>query len=63
MGRDHVLRRLIANEIYRPLTLKEVACLVAPEVAARLDPDEHYGIQWFNRKTGLRTQGLGGSSA
>jgi len=23
---------------------------VTPEVAARLDPNEHYGIQWFNRK-------------
>lgn len=47
---DHVLRRLIANDVYRVHTFEEIACLVAPEVAARLDPDEHYGIQWFNRK-------------
>jgi site-specific DNA recombinase len=47
---DHVLRRLIANDIYRPHTFEEIARLVAPEVAARLNPDERYGIQWFNRK-------------
>jgi site-specific DNA recombinase len=47
---DHVLRRLIANDIYRPHTVEEIARLVAPEVVARLDHDEHYGIQWFNRR-------------
>src|SRR5215210_9550719 len=45
-----MLRRLIANDVYRPHTAKEMARLVTPEVAARLNPDEHYGIQWFNRK-------------
>jgi site-specific DNA recombinase len=53
---DHVLRRLIANDIYRPHTFQEIACLVTPEVAARLKPNERYGIQWFNRrKTSLST--------
>ena len=47
---DHALRRLIANDVYRPHTVEEIARLVTPEVAARLDPDEHYGIQWFNRR-------------
>jgi hypothetical protein len=41
---DHVLRRLIANDIYCPHTFKEIVCLVTPDVAARLDPDEQYGI-------------------
>ena len=47
---DHMLRRLIANDVYHPHTFEEIARLVTPEVAARLDPDEQYGIQWFNRK-------------
>ncbi len=47
---DRVLRRLVANDLYRPHTFEEVAELVAPEVAARLDPDEQYSIHWFNRK-------------
>jgi site-specific DNA recombinase len=47
---DHVLRRLIANDVYHPHTFEEIAHLVTPEVAGRLDPDKHYGIQWYNRK-------------
>ena len=62
---DHVLRRLIANDVYRPHTFEEIACLVAPEVAAPLDPGEHYGIQWFNRRrtstsTVAEPDGIGG---
>jgi site-specific DNA recombinase len=53
---DRVIRRLLANDLYRPHTFEEVAELVTSEVAARLDPDERYGIHWFNRKkTGRRT--------
>ncbi len=47
---DRVLRRLITNDVYRPHGFEETAALVTPEVAARLDPAEGYGIQWFNRK-------------
>jgi site-specific DNA recombinase len=47
---DRVLRRLITNDVYRPHSFEEIAALVAPEVAARLDPTKEYGIQWFNRK-------------
>jgi len=47
---DRVLRRLIANDAYRPHSFEEIAALVTPEVAARLDPAKEYGIQWFNRK-------------
>src|SRR5215213_10261949 len=47
---DRVLRRLITNDVYRPHSFEEIAGLVTPEVAARLDPAKEYGIQWFNRK-------------
>ena len=53
---DHVLRRLMANHVYRPHTFEEIAGLVATEVVARLNPDKQYGIQWYNRrKTTLTT--------
>jgi site-specific DNA recombinase len=47
---DRVLRRLIANDVYRPHSFEEIAALVTPEVAARLASTKEYGIQWFNRK-------------
>jgi hypothetical protein len=47
---DHVLRRLIANDVYRPHSFEEIAGLVTPEVTTRLDPTKEYGIQWYNRK-------------
>jgi site-specific DNA recombinase len=47
---DRVLRRPITNDVYRPHSFEEIATLVAPEVAFRLDPTKAYGIQWFNRK-------------
>jgi site-specific DNA recombinase len=45
-----VIRRFILDDVYRPHAFEEVAKLVTPEVAARLDPDEKYGIWWFNRE-------------
>jgi hypothetical protein len=30
--------------------MEEVSRLIAPEVAARLDPHKEYGIQWYNRQ-------------
>jgi hypothetical protein len=51
-----MLRRLIANDVYRPHTFQKIACLVTLEVAARLNPNERYRIQWLNRrKTSLST--------
>ena len=47
---DRVLRRLIANDVYRPHSFEEIAALVTTEVAARLASTKEYGIQWFNRK-------------
>jgi site-specific DNA recombinase len=43
------LRRLVMEDVYKPHAYQEVAVLVAPEVSARLDESESYGIFWFNR--------------
>ncbi len=45
-----VIRRMIDNDVYLPHSRDEVAALVSPEVAARLDPAKRYGVYWFNRK-------------
>ena len=38
------------DDVYKPHSFEEVKALVAPEVAARLDPSLFYGLWWFNRK-------------
>jgi site-specific DNA recombinase len=43
------IRRFIRDDVFRPHTYEEVAALVAPEVATRLDKNS-YGIWWFNRQ-------------
>lgn len=45
------VRSAILDDVYRPHTYVEVEALVSPEVAARLDPDETYGIFWHNTKS------------
>jgi site-specific DNA recombinase len=45
----HFIRKLILDDVYRPHTYAEVRELVAPEVAARLDPEKRYGVWWYNR--------------
>jgi site-specific DNA recombinase len=44
------LRRIVANDAYRPHSFEEVEPLVAPEVAATLDPEKSYGIWWWDRE-------------
>ena len=44
------IREAIKDDVYRPHTFKEVAALVSPTVAARLDPKKRYGVWWFNRR-------------
>jgi site-specific DNA recombinase len=49
------LRRFILDDIYAPHTFEEIQDLVAeglvaPEVAARLDPTGACGVWWFNRR-------------
>jgi site-specific DNA recombinase len=43
-------RACILDDAYRPHTVEEVAELVSPAVAARLDPDKRYGVWWFNQR-------------
>jgi len=45
-----VIRGFILDDVYKPHANGEVAKLVTPEVAMRLDPDKPYGIWWFNRE-------------
>ena len=51
-----VISRLILNDVYRPHSYEETAKLVSAEVAARLEPDETYGVWWYNRHRITRKQ-------
>ncbi len=42
-------RMAILDDAYRPHTYEEVEELVSPEVAARLEREQLYGIWWYNR--------------
>jgi site-specific DNA recombinase len=46
------IRRLILDDVYLPHSFDEIKALVAPEVAAKLDPSGRYGIMWHNRVEG-----------
>jgi site-specific DNA recombinase len=48
------LRKLVLEDVYKPHSYSEIEALVAPEVAARLDKSESYGIFWFNRRRTTR---------
>lgn len=55
------IRDVILDDSYKPHDADEVASLVAEgllsaEVAARLNPEERYGIWWFNRMRVRRKQ-------
>jgi len=45
-----VIRRMIENDVYLARTYEDLAALVEPEVAARLNPEARYGIYWRNRE-------------
>jgi site-specific DNA recombinase len=51
-----VIRRHILDDVYMPHTYEETAKLVSVEVAAKLDPDERYGVSWYNRHRIMRKQ-------
>ncbi len=44
-------RNCILDDVYRPHSFEEVAAVVSPEVAGRLDPAKSYGLWWFNRRS------------
>jgi site-specific DNA recombinase len=50
------IEAFITDDVYRPHTFDEISELVTPQVAARLDPDELYGVWWYNRKRVKRSQ-------
>jgi site-specific DNA recombinase len=45
-----MIKKIVYNDAYRPHTFEEISALLAPEVAATLDPDKEYGVQWYNRQ-------------
>jgi site-specific DNA recombinase len=55
------IRDVILDDSYKPHDAEEIASLVAEgllsaEVAARLNPEERYGVWWFNRMRVRRKQ-------
>lgn len=44
------IKKVVLDDVYFPHTHAEVAELVRPEVAAGLDPDQEYGVVWFNTR-------------
>jgi site-specific DNA recombinase len=51
-----VIRDYILDDAYKPHTYEEIKELVSPEVAARLDPQERYGVWRFNTHRHQRTE-------
>ena len=48
---DHsFIRGFLLNDLYKPHTFEEIQQIVSPEVAARLDADEQYGVWWSGRR-------------
>lgn len=45
------VRGLLLNDLYKPHSFEEIRKIVSPEVAARLDPKEKYGVWWAGRKS------------
>jgi site-specific DNA recombinase len=44
------IRDIIMDDDYKPHSYTELRTLLSPEVAARLNSEERYGIWWFNRR-------------
>jgi site-specific DNA recombinase len=44
------IKQLVMSDVYKPHTHQELSALVAPEVAAALDPAKEYGVRWWNRQ-------------
>ena len=43
------IESFITDDFYKPHSFDEIREVVAPQVAARLDPDEHYGVWRYKR--------------
>lgn len=53
--RHRAIRLMIENDVYKAHTYEEIKALVSPDVAATLDRDKRYGVQWYNRARYERT--------
>jgi len=54
--RRSMIQRMIRNDAYKPHSYEEIKELISSEVAARLDPNKEYGVEWYNReKVVMRT--------
>jgi len=51
-----MIRDIISNDVYRPHTFEEIEPLVSPEVAARLDPEQSYGLWKWGINRHVRSQ-------
>jgi site-specific DNA recombinase len=51
-----MIRDIISNDVYKPHSFEEIEPLVTPEVAARLDPQENYGLWKWGINRHVRTQ-------
>jgi site-specific DNA recombinase len=51
-----LIRNIINDDVYKPHSFDEIEKLLAPEVAARLDPSKKYGIWWYNRRRLVQRQ-------
>jgi site-specific DNA recombinase len=53
--RHRGIRLIIENDVYKAHAYEEIKAMVSAEVAATLDPDKRYGVQWYNRARYERT--------
>ncbi|MDP9477975.1 MAG: recombinase family protein [Actinomycetota bacterium] len=51
------IKRILLNDVYLARPAEEVAALVEPEVAARLDPGASYGVFWYGKTRSKLTYG------
>jgi site-specific DNA recombinase len=51
-----MIRNIISNDLYRPYSFEEVEPLVSQEVAARLDPQQSYGLWRWGISRLVRSQ-------
>ncbi len=50
------MRNLITDDVYLPHTFEEVANLVSPDVASRLDTGALYGVWWYGKERHVYSQ-------
>jgi site-specific DNA recombinase len=51
-----LIRNIINDDVYKPHSVEEIEGLLAPEVAAQLDPKKQYGVWWYNRRRVVQRQ-------